>query len=251
MILSLILMFLSYGSASGAPAAPHPAPTPHYKVIINLRSRAICSTLHDLVLPFAKRERMNNIRFRQMDQQLGIYNKWKAKTAADIGANGDTTPNGAELLAAANMDHLAARTYSELAKTERDLKTSYVRYPKGRNAHIDQLRARIENIVKLQYALADRYEQLAGRTLDSLHNEIVEDPAYSSQMLIPDYNSDPILQATPVPAGSITPPGTSDAPVSPDFLARANPNDVVRGMMTQEVAFLRPALQAVHTCGGG
>ena len=232
---------------------PSPTPSPELPTIITLRARPLCSALHKIVLPFALTERKNNQTFKAMDKELVEYHKWDPHgTSTELGANGSNTANGAQLLQAGRIDQQASLMYQNLADIETQLAHSYREIPTGKDPALDELRARIDNIVKLQYALASKYDAVAGRTLDStgLLN-IIQDPAYSSQMLVPDFNQNPISDSfTPPPAGELKPPGGGQDPVDPDFLIRAQAPDLYRGMLTQEVGFVQPAIAAVKSCDG-
>jgi hypothetical protein len=228
---------------------PAPRPTAEPKVIIHLQSRALCTTLHKVVVPFVITERKNNEAFKTLDVELGKYRKFTSTSAADIGDNGTNTANGAKLMAAGHMDQIAANMYERLSEIENRLADSYRDVPVGHNPQLDSLRQRVDNIVKLQYALAARYDVIAGKTLDSTGlTNLVLDPAASSQQRIPNFNLSPLDVATPVPAGQVPGPGMADAAVSPDFLLEAPSPEIVHGLELQEVAFLRPALAAVKSC---
>jgi hypothetical protein len=253
-VIALPLALLLAFTQSAPPALfPTPTPAPELPTIINLRARPLCTALHRIVLPFVIKEKQNNTTFRTMDKELVEYHKWDSHNGAtDLGANGSNTANGAQLLQAGRIDQQASLMYQNLADIETQLAHSYHDIPVGKDLSLDELRARIDNIVKLQYALASKYDAVAGRTLDStgLLN-IIQDPAYSSQMLIPNFNQDPITDSfTPPPAGALKPPDNSAAPVDSDFLIRGTGSDLYRGMLTQEVAFVKPAIDAVKSCDG-
>lgn len=253
-MIALPLLFLFLFNAAAPPQLfPTPTPSPGLPTIIHLRARPLCTALHKIVLPFVITEKKNNETFKTMDKELVEYHKWDSHgTVVDLGANGSNTANGAQLLQAGRIDQQASLMYQSLADVETQLAHSYRDIPTGDDAALDEIRARIDNIVKLQYALASKYDAVAGRTLDStgLLN-IIQDPAYSSQMLIPDFNQDPIADSfTPPPAGALRPPDGTDSPVDHDFLIRAAGNDIMRGMLVQEVAFTKPAIDAVKSCDG-
>ncbi len=250
---ALPLLLLLFFAGQTPALFPSPTPAPSLPTIIHLRARPLCTALHKIVLPFVITEKKNNESFKTMDKELVEYHKWDSHgTTLELGANGSNTANGAQLLQAGRIDQQASLMYQSLADVETQLAHSYRDIPTGSDAALDELRARIDNIVKLQYALASKYDAVAGRTLDStgLLN-IIQDPAYSSQMLIPDFNQDPIADSfTPPPAGALTPPNGTDAPVDRDFLIRASGGDLYRGMLVQELSFTKPAISAVKSCDG-
>lgn len=254
-MISVVLFFVLFQAASAPPIFfPSPTPPPQLPTIINLHARPLCAALHKIALPFAVTERRNNETFKVMDKELVAYHKWDSSgTETDIGANGSNTANGKQLLEAGQIDQQAANMYQSLADVETQLARSYREIPIGTDPALDELRKRIDNIVKLQYALASKYDAVAGKTIDTTGlTQIVEDPAYSSQMLIPDFNQNRIMDSfTPPPSGALHPPDMSANPVDTDFLLRAQGTDLYSGMVTQEVAIVKPELSAVKTCDGG
>lgn len=229
---------------------PAPSPTPKLPTIITLRARPLCTALHKFVLPFTNTERQNNVAFRGLDRELGKYRQWEMTTLADTGQQGTFTANGAQLLQAGKMDQQATNIFQSLADVQKQLSQSYHDIPVGNDPKLDDLRARIDNIVKLQYALAARYDLIAGKTLDQIgFFNFLADDFIGGKNDLPDYNAPPPADsATPMPPGQIKMPGDSTEPISKLFLIDAPGKYVATGMMQQEVAFVQPALDAVNTC---
>ena len=229
---------------------PTPQPAPTLPTIITLRARPLCTYLHKVILPFATTERQNNVAFETMDHELGKYNEWNGTTLADQGKQGTFTANGAQLMMAGKIDQQSTNIMQSLADTQKQLAASYRAIPIGNDPKLDELRARIDNITKLQYAMASRYDEIAGKTLDEVgFYPFIENDTMGGQNDLPDYNApNPAEAQTPMPAGALREPGSSSDPVDKIFLINAPPRYLKTGMVHQEVGFVKPAIDAVNTC---
>lgn len=230
-----------------------PAPSPQASglpTIVHITVRPLCTELHTMVLPFAKTESQNNVAFKKMDKQLGDYKQWDMETLSDTGQTGTFTANGAHLLRAGQIDQEATNVMQALADRQKELDRSYRQIPIGRDPALDTIRARMSNIIKLQYAVAARYDEVAGKALDQIGlMPLNADDTAGGNNGPSDFNEvDPAVAQTPIPPGQLPPPNGSDTPVAHQFLIDAPANEVVKGMVVQEFGFVKPALQAVNTC---
>lgn len=246
--------------AAAAAAAPKAAPTPApLKVIIHLHTTALCNDLHQVIMPFVVTERKNNIRFVTMDNELGKYHQWYRPPGDDAtDPNGDPEFNGGQAIAAAHIDQLAALMYADITHIERLLKASERATPPGKDPQLDALRDRARTITELQRELANRYEAQAGTYLNSLGSFVpmptaqspAGDPALQSEFTIPELQPDPLAAAqvpTVISSLATPPPGSQYGATDPS----ATPSRVVvSNMVSQEDAFVRPALNAVRQCDG-
>jgi hypothetical protein len=250
MVFLPIMLLAAAASATPAPAASSsPAPL---KVIIKIRSRALCTDLHQVIMPFVSVEKQNNERFVTMNKEIAKYHEWY-RPAADANLDPDGNPeyNGAQALAAGKIDQTAAMMYADITRVEKAIKRSEQQTPPGRDPQLDELRERAQRIAELQRQLADRYEAQAGTYLNSLGSYMPKgDPALQSEFDIPELQPEP-LQAAQLPsvtnAISTPAPGSAFGTVDPSAPKAA---DVAKTLFREEVAFLAPAVKAVHTCDG-
>lgn len=249
-------------AAAAASAAPTPAPTlpPVYlKTIVNIKAKSLCTNLHNVIMPFVQIERENNIRFKSMDKQLGIYHKWYRPTS-DVATdpNGSPEINGAQALAAAQIDQTAAMMYKDVAHVENLLAESEHAVPPGKDPKLDDLRDRARAIIELQRQVADRYEEQAGTYLNSLgalppvpdaHSQ-AGDPALQGTFDLPALDEDPLAAARPPTAqselGATPPPGSQYGEQQHVTTSK----EVVHSMIVQEFQFVKPALSVVRECDG-
>jgi hypothetical protein len=245
------LVLAAVASASPAPSAPP------LKVIVHVHSSALCTELHRAIIPFVVAEQKNNTRFMAMDQQLGKYHQWyRPPSDAATDPNGSPEINGAQALAAAQIDQNAALMYEDIAHVEKLLKASEHVTPTGRDPELDALRTRAQHILDLQREVANRYEEQAGTYLNSIGSFVPMptaqskgDPALQSAFDIPQLDQDPIAAARPL---SQVHPFATPAPGS-QYGQQQNDipsNIVVQSMIAEENAFAQPAVSAIRRCLG-
>ena len=244
-------MFLAAVLALNVQASPAPSPTPPLKTIITITVRPLCAALHKMVIPFVITEKQNNQLFMTMEKELGRYRSWNGNVLSDTGQQGTYTANGELNLQASNLDQQATLIYQRAADIEKQLAQSYHDIPVGRDPALDEIRARMDNIARLQYALAAKYDLVAGRTLNAMGlPPALSSASKSAVQGEPDYvNNDALDYATPAPAGVAT-PGTSATPVTKAQMFSTRPADVANALDEQERSFVKPALNAVQTCDG-
>jgi hypothetical protein len=176
---------------------PTPSPPP---TIIRIVTSETCNTLHSLTLPIGYVTKHNDAAFASMavstQKFLSHLMPGDVPTAADLQAalgnsngagtalNGTGTPLSASLstspgddpllygpgqiLDAARIDAVAQQIFGNIALERQYLKKSLDTYPPGTNPKVDELRAHADNVIALQNALANRYEQFAGTYLDNM-----------------------------------------------------------------------------------
>jgi hypothetical protein len=136
-----------------ATASPSPPP----KTIVRIKSSPVCSTFRHLVLPLALVQKNNNGLMRIIRGESDAYRK----------ASNAYFARNAQLLHAANIDVAATTMLQNLVLMDNLLAQSWQQSPKGRNPKVDALRQRVQNIVDLQRAVANREIQFGGSLLDT------------------------------------------------------------------------------------
>ncbi len=228
--------------------APQPSATP-LKTIIEITARPLCTALHHMVMPFVTVEKQNSDQFVVMDKQLTRYRSWDTNVLSDTGQQGTYTANGELNLNAAKLDQEASLIYQRVAGVEKQLAQSYHDAPVGKDPALDELRARMDNIAKLQYALAAKYDLVAGRTLNA--GALPPALASVSAGAVPDYNnSNPLDYTTPAPARAVATPGATMTAVTKDLMFNTPTATVQKALHAQELGFIAPALGAVRACDG-
>lgn len=203
-------------------------------------------------MPFVAVEKQNSAQFVVMDKQLARYRSWDTNILSDTGQQGTYTSNGELNLNAAHLDQEASLIYQRAADVEKQLAKSYHDLPVGKDRALDELRARIDNITKLQYALAAKYDLVAGRTLNAgALPPALSSASASGEYAAPDYNnSNPLDYTTPAPARAVATPGTTMMAVTKDLMFNTPTATVEKALNEQELGFIPPALSAVKTCDG-
>ncbi len=157
---------LAFVFALVAAATPSPKPYPVFQpppTIIQERVSPVCSTLHKVVLPLARMQsqyRTATAAIRQDELQLAKYSKTKLQ-------------DGVQLYAA-KIDQESTNLIGSIHQIEGLLQESYAVYPVGKVAKVDALRQRVQNIVDLQRATADRYAQVYGTIVDNYGTDVLQ-----------------------------------------------------------------------------
>ena len=174
--------------------APAPSPVPTLPpIIVRTVTTETCTTLHQLVRPVGYVSRRNDAAFRAMalstQKFLGHFMPGDAPTAADLqAALGSTYGSGTPLtalegssqtddsllygpqqtLSASRIDAVAQQIFENIILERGIMKKSLSKFPPGRNARVDAMRRLAQNVIDLQYALANRYERFAGTYIDEI-----------------------------------------------------------------------------------
>jgi hypothetical protein len=148
------VLFVSALLIAAATTAPTPAPP--FKTITTLKASPVCKAYRHMVLPLALVQFNNNQLMLRIASESQHYRK---AGEAYFARNG-------QLLHAANIDRDATTILENLALMDRVLAQSWQQTPAGANPKVDALRRRVQNIVDLQRALANREVQSAGHLQD-------------------------------------------------------------------------------------
>ena len=147
-------------------ATPTPAPFPVFQpppTIIHERVSPVCSTLHNVVLPLARMQaqyRSLTAQIQNDERQLAKYSKTKLQ-------------DGVQLYAA-KIDQASTNLIAAVNQIEVLLQQSYAAYPVGRVPKADALRQRVQNVVDLERASANRYSEIAGMIVDNYGTDVLQ-----------------------------------------------------------------------------
>ncbi len=163
------MLFMAITLAALTPS-PSPSSTP-LKTIVHVHAGAVCSSLHELVVPAARVTEATVPLFAGLQYNVQkMHNVYK-----DLGPGAGTGHDAAgkkflenlTALPAANAEQYATRVLSNLYQIDLLLRDSYAKYPQGTNRNVDSLRQRIQNIVDLQRAYANALRVGSAAILDN------------------------------------------------------------------------------------
>ena len=157
-MLKIVLAAVLAATPTPAPPVFLPPPT-----IIHERVSPVCSTLHNVVLPLARMQttyRDTTARIRTDERQLAQYSKTKLQ-------------DGVQLYAA-KIDQESTNLIAAIHQIEVLLQQSYALYPVGKVPKVDAMRQRVQNIVDLQRASADRYAEVYGTIVDNYGTDVLQ-----------------------------------------------------------------------------
>jgi len=241
-------------------ASPSPKPYPVFQpppTIIQERVSPVCSTLHKVVLPLARMQsqyRTSTAAIKQDELQLAKYSKTKLQ-------------DGVQLYAS-KIDQESTNLIGAIHQIEELLQESYAIYPVGKVPKVDALRQRVQNIIDLQRATADRYAQIYGTIVDNYGTDQLQ--AVSSAFGSgsdggaggPGIDTMPNA-ATPAPAPQFnTPPPSLPADYDPRLASKAPPVISLRtlkydrlsqlnaALLSQGRSLIQQALVAARDCDG-
>jgi hypothetical protein len=134
-------------------ASPSPAP---FKTITRIKSSPVCTAFRELVLPLAIVQQKNHVLIQSIQIETVGYRKY----SSSIFRNGQT-------LHGANIDMIATSVLQNIAAMDRLLAHSWQLSPKGTNPKVDALRQRVQNVVDLQRAIANKERQFGAYLPDT------------------------------------------------------------------------------------
>ena len=223
---------------------PEPSASP-LKTITNVTAHPLCTVLRDVMLPFAVVEKQNDDMFKAIDGKFlaslnGAATPPPLSGMAPTGGNHVffQTPNGEELMAASKVITEVTNASERFDTIEKKLAQSYRDIPVGKDVKLDDLRARMDNVLKLQYALGDSYLVQAAKSLDGANMATSLDAMGSLQEdALPRSVGNPYTQPVPpiIPAISST---TGAQAMDLKALEHAPREFVADVMLAQEHAFL-------------
>ena len=242
-------------------ATPTPAPLPVFlppPTIIHERVSPVCSTLRNVVLPLARMQtqyRDASARIRDDERQLAKYSRTKLQ-------------DGVQLYAA-KIDQESTNLIGAIHQMEVLLDESYAIYPVGKVPKVDAMRQRVQNIVDLQRATADRYAEVYGAIVDNYGTNVLQQVSDAFGKSPPSIapltgGADTMPTApTPAPAAAFdTPPPSMAADYDPR-LSNTPPSEISAHVLkfyrlsqlnaalaNQGPALISQALIAARDCDG-
>lgn len=145
------MIVLAAAFVLAAAAAPTPPPT-----IIRERVSPVCSTLHQLEVPFAQM----NVKNKPIMQAIHALQTKLAK------ARNSRLGDGV-FLYASQMDMLYTGILQNLTDVDRQLRKSYAAYPQGTNAKVDALCQRVQNVVDLLRVMDNEHLAATAAVVDN------------------------------------------------------------------------------------
>ncbi|HET9393911.1 MAG TPA: hypothetical protein VFO29_10405 [Candidatus Rubrimentiphilum sp.] len=246
-------------------ATPTPAPLPVFQpppTIIHEKVSPVCSTLHNVVLPLARMQaqyRTLTAQIQDDERQLAKYSKTKLQ-------------DGVQLYAS-KIDQASTNLIAAINQVEILLQQSYAAYPVGKVPKVDAMRQRVQNVIDLERATADRYNEIYGTIVDNYGTDVLQtvNSAFGSgnaggssqSQLGPPSGYDTMPTApTPAPAPQFYTPlpavadydpklvSTPPAPISAAALKFYRLSQLNAALRNQGRPLIQQALIAARDCDG-
>ncbi len=237
-------------------AAPSPAPTPHLKVIVTVKSTTFCTAVRNMAVPIGYVTRRNEEAFGAIDHSLlkfleGVRGVSAANVSdmqsleSELDDTDIYTPMST--LSVMQMQKISYEIFQNLTLEDQVMDRSLKQYPKGASPTVDALRQRMQNLMDLQRGLANQYEEFNSIYLDNMGRGKFTDDAASFKSLL----RNTILGLSSALAAAHR---ESD----PELLPQADAHDVafsgsvagiVKELRLQDLAFSNEIVTAGDTCG--
>jgi hypothetical protein len=250
------MLALIFATLTATAATPSPQPAPHLKVIANVRSDSLCSSMHDTMVPIAYVTHRNEEAFAALNHSMLKFLQQvpglKFSTISQMSSL-DAALDQAELynpdaeMSVQQMNGITYQMAQNLTLEGQVMSASWKQYPKGKFPNVDAFRQRLQNLIDLQRALEEKYYQFSQMYLDNrdqgkytpsvpvfesfLHDTLA---GYGSALSEAQTQSDPEIPPQ-ADAGGIAHYG--------------NIAQVVRELHLQELAFASEFVTAGRTCG--
>ncbi len=222
-------------------AMPTPAPLPVFlppPTIIHERVSPVCSTLHNVVLPLARMQsvyRDTTARIKKDERLLAKYSHTKLQDGV--------------LLYASKIDQESTNLIGAIHQIEVLLQQSYAIYPVGKVPKVDAMRQRVQNIVDLQRATADRYAEVYGTIVDNYGADMLQHVNDAFGQAAPGIGQTSVggdtmpTAPTPAPAPQFNPPPSMAADYDPKLSNQPPPEISANALKFYRLPQLNAAMQ--------
>ncbi len=158
-----------------------------------------------------------------------------------------------QVLSAARIDAVAQQIFGNIMVERSFLTKSYKKFPQGKNPKVDAMRRAAQNVMTLQEALANRYEQFAGTYFDGMDLSRMTANNNGDVATIKMALRELLLGDTRGLAGDSNRKASPNDPYfgykNADRLAQyGNPGEVLTALKGQEFAFTSTLIHTYNVC---
>jgi len=240
-----------------SPPAPSPVPTTLPFIFHGVVS-PICSAMQSAIMPIGYVSKVNDAAIRAMAASTRKFLRNVGSGDSHSAVNSLYGP--AALLAASRVDAVAQQIFENVTREDGYMNQSRKATPVGRDAKLDALRRRAQDLIDVQLALANKYEDFASNYLD---NQGMGDMTTETPFLPTETNnnqsnltsfetmlSGQVLKNTYALAG-----GTRKAPYrtfksAGDLIRYGTSGELTHGLHAEELAFSLAIIGAFNECRG-
>ena len=160
-------------------AASTPSPEPALKTIVTVKVSTFCNEVRGLGVPVAYVTSRNDQAFDAIDRSMlkflvdnrGIGAVTKSQSQDMENAYDDSAIyNGANTLTLSQLAKVAYQIQQNVALEDGVMHRSWEETPAGKDPQVDAMRQRLQNLIDLQRALANRYTQMSETYFDNQGN---------------------------------------------------------------------------------
>lgn len=247
-IIALVAVLLPVSARSkGAPL----------RVIATVRTTALCNETRELALPVGYIAKTNDkafgaidasmLHFMQQNDQLSGHTSDAVKKIMSVNGTGDIELEPSSALDAAQIQNLATVINQNIIVADQFLDKSWKIYPKGKNATVDALRQRVQNLVDLQRALANHYLQFANALNEQNGLAAIQRNSQISTAVLENVIEGDVAAFNTERSDDNDPESVAQANVH-ETANFESPYKITRELRLQEAAFAYEMIHAVQTC---
>jgi hypothetical protein len=247
----LLLSTILLADATAAPQATT-APTAPLRVIVTVKSSTLCSAVRKMAIPIGYVNRRNDDAFSSINRTMYAFLKQNVgakpiSVSEQIlqNAGGDTGPEVAPIntYSILSMNKTAWQIAQNVTLESSVMQRSWKEFPKGKDANVDALRQRLQNLMDLQNALENKIMSFTQGVLDNAGN--VSTPQLTALLGESLAGQAAALQASQQQSDPEMTPVESAA----DLAKSGTEAQVVRELRLQEIAFSTEIVKAGTVCG--
>jgi len=248
---SLLLSTVLLADATAAPQ-PTAAPQAPLRVIVTVKSSTLCNAVRKMAIPIGYVNRRNDDAFSSINRTMYKYLKQNVgnkpiSTSEQILQNhgGDTGPDVHPIntYTILSMNKTAWQIAQNVTLESAVMQRSWKEFPPGKDANVDAMRQRLQNLIDLQNALENKIMSFTQGIMDN--TDIASSPQLTALL------GDSL-------AGQAAALRASQEQGDPEMLALESASDVaksgteaqvVRELRLQERAFSSEIVKAGTICG--
>lgn len=164
---------------AAAVAAPAPAPTSNLKTIVTVKVSTFCNQVRKVAVPVGFANTRNDQAFDAINRSMlqflkdnrGLSSVSKAEVASiDNGYDDTATYNAHDTVSMNRLSQIVWQITQNLSREDDVMSKSFKEVPPGKDAQVDLMRQRLQNLIDLQRTLAANYTSLAETYFDNEGN---------------------------------------------------------------------------------
>lgn len=248
---SLLLSTVLLADATAAPQ-PTTAPQAPLRVIVTVKSSTLCNAVRKMAIPIGYVNRRNEDAFSSINRIMYKYLKQNAgnkpiSASEQIlqNAGGDTGPDVHPIntFTILSMNKTAWQIAQNVTLESAVMQRSWKEFPQGKDANVDAMRQRLQNLIDLQNALENKIMSFTQGVLDN--TDLASTPRLTAMLGESLAGQAAALRASQQQSDPEMEPMASAS----DLAKTGSEAEIVKELRLQERAFSSEIVKAGTVCG--